>query len=900
MAEHSLYGKRKLCYTEISDFTDYQGIGHDPLYKRYDSVFSVVRRVIDKPYQGFLAHPLYAEDDDQIQWYVDDWKETPVRLVDITDGAKRAQYEQIKKQTLQHYRNSLTRLSDEELLVMAGALRYIDDDYIYCFDGKVAVVAWGMTIDSKQHKVKGSVIHEMDITRKYTLSFNPGQHGRLENVMAGSVHKEEGYVLTDADFPQLSVDDGYMFTGWSPAAVGTPVNGDIAFTATYQLIPPPQQPQAPEPPYNSAGIATPPPLQEPYTASPQPDTPEPPKVKATFVADSGFGILNGQTEFWINQGDVLKSNEVPIPQPLQGYRFLGWSPSVGNPLYQDTVFTARFDGPQVTEVVTEHSWWRGCLNWLLWTLLALLALALLLFFLRSCTSCGGAHYTDPIGWFGGSEDTDTVIEAPDSVRAANGWEIEDNGKVEDLISSNGTLPDEDVVAPALGDDGELPPIVRNPGMPDVIANRLNLYFDNANADLNRFAREFKQAYPGDAYSIIGCDNNVKMVQIMVPESQRDRIRNEIPRRIPGQPFFVVDESIFELSGLRQTQGTDPGWHLNAVNARQGWSYTKGSRSVTVAVVDDGLDASHPMFRGKIYMPYNVFTRNNRLSYGQGHGTHVAGLAVGSDAFLGRGASGIAPGCRLMPVQVFDNNYCTFSSLTSGIMYAVHKGADVVNVSVGPSFPGLNALPLPAQEELSQTRFKNEERVWRKIISIANRKNSVIVFAAGNDDVLASIPPENRTNYTVNVAAVGKDLSVTKFSNYGQGTNISAPGAEIYSSYPVRSFAFFDGTSMSAPIVSGTIALMKSLNKRITVGQALRVLQSSGRPVGDGNPPMVQVDKALAMVRSGKLPDGRQHPSAAQLEGRPSNEDDYAAIRRQIAGYQQKIKELERKLPANRR
>lgn len=46
MAGHSFFGKQKLCYTEVSDFTDYQGIGHDPMYKRYDSVFSVVKRVI--------------------------------------------------------------------------------------------------------------------------------------------------------------------------------------------------------------------------------------------------------------------------------------------------------------------------------------------------------------------------------------------------------------------------------------------------------------------------------------------------------------------------------------------------------------------------------------------------------------------------------------------------------------------------------------------------------------------------------------------------------------------------------------------------------------------------------------------------------------------------------------
>ncbi len=67
-----------------------------------------------------------------------------------------------------------------------------------------------------------------------------------------------------------------------------------------------------------------------------------------------------------------------------------------------------------------------------------------------------------------------------------------------------------------------------------------------------------------------------------------------------------------------------------------------------------------------------------MSPGQGHGTHVAGLAVGSTEFYSEGAAGVAPNCKIMPVQVFDNGMCTFSSLASGIMYAIHNGANIIN------------------------------------------------------------------------------------------------------------------------------------------------------------------------------------------------------------------------------
>lgn len=98
-----------------------------------------------------------------------------------------------------------------------------------------------------------------------------------------------------------------------------------------------------------------------------------------------------------------------------------------------------------------------------------------------------------------------------------------------------------------------------------------------------------------------------------------------------------------------------------------------------------------------------------MSPGQGHGTHVAGLAVGSTEFYSEGAAGVAPNCKIMPVQVFDNGMCTFSSLASGIMYAIHNGANIVNISIGPSFQGLSQLPIEEQIKVAQQYFKNEEK-----------------------------------------------------------------------------------------------------------------------------------------------------------------------------------------------
>lgn len=188
------------------------------------------------------------------------------------------------------------------------------------------------------------------------------------------------------------------------------------------------------------------------------------------------------------------------------------------------------------------------------------------------------------------------------------------------------------------------------------------------------------------------------------------------------------------------------------------------------------------------------------------------------------------------------------------MYAIHNGASVVNVSIGPNFRGLDILPLPDQDYIARTQFKNEERVWRRIINVANEHNVIIVFAAGNDNILANIPPENRTNFTINVAAVDNQIKGTDFTNYGRGSNISAPGKGIISSVPVNEYAVFDGTSMAAPIVSGTVALMKSLNPEVSVEDILHILQATGERVSDYMPPMIQVDDALIALKTGVIPE----------------------------------------------
>lgn len=970
MAEHTLYGKRKLCYTEVTDFTDFQGIGRDPLYKRFDSVYSVVEKNVEPQYRDFLAHPIYS-DEDQILWYVREWNNTPCAYSDLSDVDK-AKYTAIKEKTIAAYEKVRKNLTGEDKQILTGALKYIDEDFMFCYDEKVVVVAWGMSPDSHKHVVKGAVIHDLKIQSNHKVRFIVGENGTLSDKLAGVVSRPDGATLSHIDLPIVTSKKGYAFKGWDPNPLGMKVNGPLSFTALYDEVP----------------------IEDDVPAEKE-------NVHITFLSGVG-GTLNGTTECAIEKGTHLDVMQIPLAVPNNGYSFVGWDiqPDL-EAIYEDTTFTAIFNRDNVTcqFVAGEHgsiegtdcftlpygsrfnndntpaikakrgykfigwdkspidytlngyttftaqyekelpwykrlwAWFTGkvCLKWLLWLLLLLLLLFLLSWLLRGCNNMLGGNIVKP----------SIVIETND------GRVIDNNGPIKGIVGDDGKLPDNNVVAPIVGNDGKEPPIVSNPGAPDIVANRLNIYFEDANVDLEQFISDLSKIYSENECQVIGFDKNVPMIQILIPENMRDAIREGLNAQLPNYEFFIVDESIFTIVGDISTDTSNIGWHLDAIDVEEGWEITKGSPNITVAVVDDGIDATHDILKGRIVSPYNVFTQDNRLSVGQGHGTHVAGLAVGSDKMFDKGVSGVAPKCKLMPIQVFDNGMCTFSSVTSGIMYAIHNGANVVNVSIGPNFRGLDILPLPDQDYIAKTQFKNEERVWKRIINVANEHNAIIVFAVGNDNILANIPPENRTNFTVNVAAVNRQLKGTDFTNYGQGSNISAPGKGICSSVPINEYAVFDGTSMAAPIVAGTVALMKSLNQDISVTEVLHILQATGERVSDYMPPVIQVDDALMALKTGMIPElsdsdsnannGIANPNAGDggssgnnpIDGEspvnensvnkpnptnqgnnqdkttpPTSEDendgtDYDAIRKLIESYKRKISELEKLLPENK-
>lgn len=410
------------------------------------------------------------------------------------------------------------------------------------------------------------------------------------------------------------------------------------------------------------------------------------------------------------------------------------------------------------------------------------------------------------------------------------------------------------------------------GMSMVATDRLNIMLEKENDDtMLEWAKAFKKAYPSSDFEVKYYNKDTYMLQIKVPADSRLEVKKEIKSKLSDFDFDVFEETVFRADyAVNDPAMADPkaSWYFKVIGAEEAWNQTQGAADVIVAVVDNGFDLSHPELAGKIVSPYNVLTQDadiRPIVTEEGvdpHGTHVAATAVGN-ANNQAGLMGMAPGCRLMPVQVgSDNKDGSMSSLAilEGVMYAVENGADVVNISLGMYLPDEVAGMSESQQlNYIASSFREDEAMWENIFRKAEEKDCIIVFAAGNDNVISGIDPKKRNSHTLRVSAVDPQMHKASFSNYGRYprlqrdySTVSAPGVAIYSAAPGNRYAYLQGTSMAAPIVSGTAALLRSANPNLTAVEVIDILQKTGTEVDPSIGPVINVGNAVS-VALGKEP-----------------------------------------------
>jgi len=334
---------------------------------------------------------------------------------------------------------------------------------------------------------------------------------------------------------------------------------------------------------------------------------------------------------------------------------------------------------------------------------------------------------------------------------------------------------------------------------------------------------------GETRSTKGMSEVIQQLQktVGIAVAEPDYIRRPV-----GEARETVSTSPVALPG----PGTDPlfaqQWHLEATNVPEAWAYLEsqglpagGSSDVIVAVIDTGVDYTHPdlaanmwinqaEFYGSagsdddgngyvddIYGADTVYPDGDPLD-DHGHGTHVAGI-IAAQAGNGIGGVGVAYNTRIMAIKAAQySGILASSDIAEGLYYAVTKGADVINMSFG-----------------SYARSTIEEDA----LTIAFG-HAVLVAAAGNDGQLNGPGSLNMFpaayNWILGVMSRNQYPDVdgnylSGFSNYDASANdeyeyeLMAPGQAIWSTLPGEQYAAWSGTSMSAPVVSGIAALART-------------------------------------------------------------------------------------------
>ena len=255
------------------------------------------------------------------------------------------------------------------------------------------------------------------------------------------------------------------------------------------------------------------------------------------------------------------------------------------------------------------------------------------------------------------------------------------------------------------------------------------------------------------------------------------------------------------------------WGLTKIGARTAWDVSLGSPDLIVAIVDSGVDASHPDLRNQLVAGYDFVNDDADATDDNGHGTQMAGI-VAAEAFNGIGVSGIAPRCKLMPIKVLDRGATgDYSAIANGISYAADHGARVINLSL----TGSEASP-----------------TLESAVNYATARGALVVAAAGNEPTGNAVYPAAYAN-AIGVSATDRHDKVAGFSNYGSFVAFAAPGVGILTTNLTAggsaAYLSTSGTSAATAFVSGALALLLSAHPELPLASALSTLASSARDLG---------------------------------------------------------------------
>jgi hypothetical protein len=252
----------------------------------------------------------------------------------------------------------------------------------------------------------------------------------------------------------------------------------------------------------------------------------------------------------------------------------------------------------------------------------------------------------------------------------------------------------------------------------------------------------------------------------------------------------------------------------------------GSEEI-IAVLDTGVDYNHPQLSDSILKGRDFVDNDNDPMDLNGHGTHVAGIITANSGT----AKGVAPNAKVLTVRVLDASGSGYFSDVIAAIYYVVNGPDGLYGTTDDFNAVAISMSLGTNPPYTYNGYcDNVLPDLTNAIKYALDRGVIVVVAAGNSgNSGVSIP--GCISYSTTVGAVDSNDRIASFSGRGKAVDIVAPGVSIYSSWLGNSYATASGTSMATPMVSGTVALIKSTHPGYTVSQVQDALFKTAKDLG---------------------------------------------------------------------
>lgn len=300
---------------------------------------------------------------------------------------------------------------------------------------------------------------------------------------------------------------------------------------------------------------------------------------------------------------------------------------------------------------------------------------------------------------------------------------------------------------------------------------------------------------------------IALTVLDVPEASSQAILQSLERT--GLFEYVERDQYAHTADTPNDPAFVSQWHLSKLQGPQAWTFTTGSPSVVVAVIDTGVNATHPDLASQLVPGWNFVDSNADTADLLGHGTAVAG-AIAAASNNGIGVAGVSWQSRIMPLAVVDDHdFAAYSHIAEAIRYAADHGIRLINISIGGA-------------GRSATLQSAVDYAWSK---------GAILFAPAMNNGTATPYYPAACDHVMAVSATDSNDHLAGFSNYGDWIAIAAPGTNILTTTNGGGYGFSFGTSFAAPIVAGVAALSLAINPALTNTQLVSLLEQSADDLG---------------------------------------------------------------------